>query len=116
MNLISLSSSSSSSIVQMEFGLFSSSLSTTSVEYGSSGSTITTEAESGSSSIIIIETERGSSSSSTIIIEQTRAIISQEKNNSSLISLRLAATLGMSSEMTNASIYDSQQHMVCDEK
>ncbi|CAF5225357.1 unnamed protein product, partial [Rotaria magnacalcarata] len=63
------------------------SLSTTSVEYGSSGSTITTEAESGSSSIIIIETERGSSSSSTIIIEQTRAIISQEKNNSSLISL-----------------------------
>ncbi|CAF2075371.1 unnamed protein product, partial [Rotaria magnacalcarata] len=38
----SLSSSSSSSIVQMEFGLFSSSLSTTSVEYGSSGSTITT--------------------------------------------------------------------------
>ncbi|CAF4029797.1 unnamed protein product [Rotaria magnacalcarata] len=87
MNLISLSSSSSSSIVQMEFGLFSSSLSTTSVEYGSSGSTITTEAESGSSSIIIIETERGSSSSSTIIIEQTRAIISQEKNNSSLISL-----------------------------
>ncbi|CAF2136962.1 unnamed protein product [Rotaria magnacalcarata] len=84
----SLSSSSSSSIVQMEFGLFSSSLSTTSVEYGSSGSTITTEAESGSSSTIVKEPERGSSSSSsTIIIEQIRAIISQEKKNSSLISL-----------------------------